>query len=214
MDRGYVKLFRRIREHELWKEKPFTRGQAWVDMIMSADYETHILEASQRFLAARWGWTHKKVRAFLKYLVRNKMIDVDTRGAQAGAQVGAQIKVLNYYKFHDQGAQVKAQVGAQNEEVKEYNTKRQQELDKGIIEMCQVLVKEKIFPKAYSFAGRMRKEKKHPGAILYSLTMVAQYRPANPYPYCKEICLKESPNFYARDHQDESLQYGEKRAVQ
>ena len=176
-------------------------------MILSEDYETCTLEASQRFMAARWGWTRSRVRDFLKYLTKNEMITTHQTTHQT-----TQIKLLNYNKFHTTPTHLSTHQTTQNEEINDLNTKRQHEIEKGIVELCQALTKSNIFPKAFGFAGKMRKESKHPGAILYALTMCAQYKPKNPYPYCKEICDKESPNFNARDYELKDLQtYGPKR---
>jgi len=135
------------------------------------------------------------------------------RRSEQGAQV---ITILNYDELQPMKNANRTHepkdyrtITEQNNNDKELNTKNQQ-LEIGIIELCQALTKEKIFPKAFSFAGRMRKENMHPGAILYSLTQCAQYKPKEPYPYCKDICKKESGNFYEAEHHLRTQQvYGE-----
>ena len=34
---GYIKLHRSLMDNPLWTEKPFSRGQAWVDLLMLAN---------------------------------------------------------------------------------------------------------------------------------------------------------------------------------
>lgn len=76
---GWIKLHRSILENDIWMDKPFARGQAWVDLLLMANYEDHeYLLGSQKInvkageiitsmtkLADRWGWSTKKVGMFL-----------------------------------------------------------------------------------------------------------------------------------------------------
>lgn len=79
---GWVKTYRKIIQNDLWKDKPFARGQAWIDMIMLAGHkDTEFLfdgcmlqlkrgefVTSKRKLAERWGWSRSKVTKFLDEL--------------------------------------------------------------------------------------------------------------------------------------------------
>ena len=87
-DKGYIKLFRDIRDHWLWDCKPFSKGQAWIDLIMMVNHEDKKLMfdgelitckkgmtiTSMRKLAQRWGWSPGKVSRFLKILKSEIMI--------------------------------------------------------------------------------------------------------------------------------------------
>lgn len=106
---GWIKLYRSIREHWTWEEKPFSKGQAWIDLIMSAshedkrfplgnelvDIERGSFITSIRKLCDRWGWSNTKVRAFLDMLQTDKMIiyKSDTKKTL--------ITIENYSKFQD-----------------------------------------------------------------------------------------------------------------
>ncbi len=82
MDRGYISIHRCIEDDELWLKEPFTRGQAWVDLIMLANYKESSfyirgnlvlvgrgqVARSETHLAKRWQWSRDKVRRFLSYL--------------------------------------------------------------------------------------------------------------------------------------------------
>ena len=71
-----------MRESSMWLEEPFTRGQAWVDLLMLTNHaDGHIrkrgipievhrgeLGWSEEALAERWKWSRGKVRRFLQEL--------------------------------------------------------------------------------------------------------------------------------------------------
>lgn len=118
MQYGHIKLFRRIQKHKLWKEKPFTRGQAWIDMLMMANYQTGILEHSQRFYAARWGWSRQRVRSFQKYLQNEGMITTHPT-----THLTTQIKIQNYKKFHDKQPTQQPTQQPKDKNIKNINTK-------------------------------------------------------------------------------------------
>lgn len=89
MQAGYIKLYRQLMENPLWLEKPFSRGQAWVDLILMAnfadgklmqggkmlDVPCGCLVTSESYLMDRWGWGKNKLRSFLQLLEREQMID-------------------------------------------------------------------------------------------------------------------------------------------
>jgi len=81
MNRGYIKLWRKIWSHKFFHEKrKFSRFEAWIDLIMLAngkdkeiifDGKPLLIKrgqflTSQRRLADRWRWSKTKTRDFLK----------------------------------------------------------------------------------------------------------------------------------------------------
>jgi len=81
MHQGYIKLWRRLQDNDLWKKEKFTRGQAWIDLIMLANHKDgHIRKRgrielkrgdigwSERELSKRWRWSRDKTRRFLREL--------------------------------------------------------------------------------------------------------------------------------------------------
>ena len=96
MQNGWIKLHRKIRENEVWEEKPFSKGQAWIDLLLRASHKEHIIEikgeeiklkpgqlfVTKKGLAESWGWSRTKVANFLNVLAGknknedDKMIDV------------------------------------------------------------------------------------------------------------------------------------------
>lgn len=91
MKKGWIKISRKIQEHWLWDEKPFSKGQAWIDLLMLANHETKkmahkgeiitcergTVNLSISFLAERWGWSRDKTRHFLKLLESDGMVTVN-----------------------------------------------------------------------------------------------------------------------------------------
>lgn len=85
---GWVKIHREITNHEIWGDKPFAKGQAWLDLILLANYTDRTvllgnsketvcrgsLITSELKLMERWGWGRKKVRLFLNFLETEKMV--------------------------------------------------------------------------------------------------------------------------------------------
>ena len=93
--KGYIGLFRSIQDHWLWDDKPVSRGQAWVDMLIWAshkDRETPVTDGfvqiktgefirTLRQMGEAWGWSTSKVQRFLTMLEEANMIrnENDTR---------------------------------------------------------------------------------------------------------------------------------------
>lgn len=88
MSEGYFVLTRALLEHEIWTEKPFSKGQAWIDLIGRANFKPTEklvgcdlitikrgqLVTSIGALAGRWGWSRNKVMRYIKTLEDAKMI--------------------------------------------------------------------------------------------------------------------------------------------
>ena len=87
---GWIVISRQLQEHWLWNEKPFGKGQAWIDLLFLANYKDKKkiykgeivtckrgdVNYSISFLADRWGWDRKTVRRFLAVLERDHMVTV------------------------------------------------------------------------------------------------------------------------------------------
>ncbi len=89
---GYIKLHRQLQECWVWFDEedpePFSKGQAWVDLLLSVNHadkrvklDNRIIEikrgqklTSIRKLADRWKWSRKKVSNFLDLLESDDMI--------------------------------------------------------------------------------------------------------------------------------------------
>lgn len=111
MEQGWVSLHRQIREHWLWKDKPFSKGQAWVDMILRANHsEAKIVVdkeiicipegafySSETALSEDWGWSRKKVHGFIDVLTKDTMLGIEKH------RKGAVFFLINYSNFRCMG---------------------------------------------------------------------------------------------------------------
>lgn len=106
---GWVKIHRDLLDNELWSDKPFTKGQAWVDLLLLANYKdknvligshTEMVErgsfiTSELKLMERWGWGRKKVKLFLNFLESQKMIERNANNKRTA------ITIVNYGFYQD-----------------------------------------------------------------------------------------------------------------
>lgn len=88
-DKGYILLFRDIQNNVIWKADTFSKGQAWVDLLLMANHEAktfilgnEVIQAeagsvitSELKLMDRWKWSKEKVRNFLRVLENLEMIE-------------------------------------------------------------------------------------------------------------------------------------------
>ena len=89
---GWLLLHRKLGDSALWLEEPFTRGQAWVDLLMLAQHSpSHIrvqgmkinlkrgdVGESEVTLSLRWKWSRGKVRRFLEEIEKDGMVKKET----------------------------------------------------------------------------------------------------------------------------------------
>lgn len=108
---GWFKLYRQMENNILWQDKPFAKGQAWIDLLLMANIAdgdmlskgvvVHIKRGqvfrTQKFLADRWGWSIKKVRGFLNLIEKQQMATVE------GTAQGILITIEKYAFFQGEG---------------------------------------------------------------------------------------------------------------
>ena len=105
---GWVKIYRSLFDDPLWTKEPFTRGQAWVDLIMMVNHEdgefiNHQGNAvkvprgscftSIQKLADRWHWSPNKVRRYIGTLTDMQMVK------QTGEPTGTLLSLVKYDDF-------------------------------------------------------------------------------------------------------------------
>ena len=107
MDDGWIKLSRSMSEHWLWKYTPFSFGQAWIDLLMLANYEDKKtvykgkiitckrgdVNLSFSYLATRWKWSRKKVAGFIDILKSDGMVTTNVTTHRTT------ITIVNYDNF-------------------------------------------------------------------------------------------------------------------
>lgn len=105
---GAVKLAKALMDHDVWHLDPFSRGQAWVDLLLAANDSNRTFLAqgrpvevfrgqtgySLKSLARRWKWSDEKVAGFVLWLERGGMISRKSTG------VTTIITVTNYETYN------------------------------------------------------------------------------------------------------------------
>lgn len=113
-DRGWIKLHRKILDCWIWQIKPFDKSRAWIDLLLLAmhhdknvviDDKPFVIKRGSYFisrgkLADRWGWSIKKVDAYLKTLENEKMVTT-TR-----TRKGTVVTIVNYEEYQIEGTTV------------------------------------------------------------------------------------------------------------
>lgn len=105
---GFIKLYRQIADNPIWRIKPFSEGQAWIDILCITNYEKGFIKTkngeiitiqcgecgySVLTLSERWGWSRGKVKRFLSLLEKQEMIQQKMHGKHTI------INVLNFSKY-------------------------------------------------------------------------------------------------------------------
>lgn len=114
-DKGYIKVYRDIREHWIWtdEKEPFDKLHAWLDLIMMVNHEDKEILfngrlilvkrgsriTSLRKLSERWHWSPHKVSDFLNILEKDGMIS-QVRNSQKTL-----ITLINYGFYQGNGKQ-------------------------------------------------------------------------------------------------------------
>lgn len=107
MSGGWIKLNRSILDHSIWKGEKFTKGQAWVDLLMLANHKPGFFVVrgntvqidrgqvgmSQRNLSKRWGWHTKTTKKFISMLENQDMANLQ------GTSLTSIITICNYEGF-------------------------------------------------------------------------------------------------------------------
>ena len=111
MNNGWIKLYRDLFEHWLWKTKePFDCRSAWIDLLLLATYADNkelyrgklIMRkrgeicCSIQWLADRWRWDRRKVKRFLCVLADDGMLTLNS------TTQGTTLTIENYSKWQDE----------------------------------------------------------------------------------------------------------------
>lgn len=121
MTDGWIRLHRCSFKNHLYFSEPFTKWQAWVDMLLLANHDDGVITKrgirvivergqigySEVSLAKRWMWSRDKVRRFLKYLEFGDKNDTAKNGKtiqqiiQQKTNTTTLITIVNYEKYQD-----------------------------------------------------------------------------------------------------------------
>lgn len=106
---GWQKVYRDITKHWLWEDKPFSRGQAFIDLLLMVNHKDKkilfngdLVEVkrgsritSLRQLGESWGWSRTKVKKFLEQLEKDGMITVKSDSKKTV------VSIENYSVYQD-----------------------------------------------------------------------------------------------------------------
>lgn len=107
---GWISVHRKIEDDWLWKDKPFSKGQAWIDLLLMVNHEDkkilfngNLVEVKRgqritsiKKLCDRWGWSNKKVKRFLELLQEDDKI-----GLEIAPRKNTVITIVNYSVYQD-----------------------------------------------------------------------------------------------------------------
>lgn len=114
---GWIKLHRGLLESNVWTCEPFSRGQAWVDLLLLANHkDTFFYKRGHKIdvkrgqlgrstveLSDRWKWSRSKVNKFLKDLEKEQQIE------QQKTNVTQIITIINYDEYQQKEQQTEQQ---------------------------------------------------------------------------------------------------------
>ena len=140
---GWVKLHRKLADNELWLAEPFTRGQAWIDLLLLANHKTGFIRRrgimvkvergqvawGEEALARRWRWSRNKLRRFFSELAGRGMISRQNaeiteqkkvqknapETAQKKTSVSALIYIENYDRYQANGTEESTEEYTEND---------------------------------------------------------------------------------------------------
>ena len=104
MSNGWIKLHRSMFDNDLWLAEPFTKAQAWIDLIGNANHkaasvwirgiEVRVdrgqIAWSELTMSKRWTWSRNKVRRYLRMLKDRGMVEQQTN------KVTSIVTICNY----------------------------------------------------------------------------------------------------------------------
>lgn len=130
MQEGWIKVHRQISESEIWTAEKFSKGQAWIDLLLLANHKPQTifirgieirlergeLAYSQLTLAKRWRWNRKTVMSYLSWLENREMIHTKNNN------VTTLITIKNYVGYQGERTPERTPEGHQNGQQKDTKT--------------------------------------------------------------------------------------------
>ena len=102
--KGWISIHRKLLKHWLWQDKPFSQGQAWIDILLECNHEENevvikntvfICKRSESLnslqtWSKRFGWNVSATRRFIKKLEKANTIRI------ANESLTTRLTVCNY----------------------------------------------------------------------------------------------------------------------
>lgn len=123
-NKGWISLYRKLQSSDLWLCQKFTRGQAWVDLLLLANHKDGFINVrgniipvkrgqvgwSELKLSERWRWSRGKTRRFVQWLETEQMI-VQHKNFQSSI-----LTIVNYKEYQANGTINRTANGQQTEQ--------------------------------------------------------------------------------------------------
>jgi hypothetical protein len=136
MDSGWIKIYRKTQEKSLWLSEKFTRGQAWIDLILLANHKDGFIRVrnnkipvkrgcvgwSVLSLSKRWKWSRGKTQRFLDELEMEQQI------VQQKNNISSVILLVNYEEY--QGKQNNKQSNRRTTDGQQTDTNKNEKNEK------------------------------------------------------------------------------------
>lgn len=164
MKTGWARIYRQIEDNPLWLSEKFTRGQAWIDLIIFANHKPGSFYIrgnkveigrgqigwSEVTMAKRWKWSRNKVRGYLASLQSQKMIQ------QKKNFTTSIITIIEYDKYQSEGQQTEQQTEQQKDS--RLNTNKNDKNYKNDKNITNKLVMTKVAPQKNIYIECLLKE--------------------------------------------------------
>ena len=143
MQEGWIKLYRSSFENRLYFDEPFTRFQAWIDLLLLANHKDgsffkrgNIVKVprgtvarSMKELADRWQWSEAKVSRFINFLESEYIKQVKAQKSN----VTTLITILNYDRYQtNEGAELRTNVRTNDAQTTTYKNVKNKKEEKNI----------------------------------------------------------------------------------
>lgn len=114
LNSGWVSIHRKIRENPVWNDGKFSKGQALIDLILSANHKKGVVivnrkkvviergqfMCSQQGLAESWNWSKASVQRFLVNRKKDGFLNLETN---RNIQHGFTLVTINKYDEYQRG---------------------------------------------------------------------------------------------------------------
>lgn len=140
-DKGWICLHRDIREHWLWQDKPFSKGQSFADLLLLANHsDGKLLLGNELIFVKRgdlitstvklsefWGWSRTKVTAFLKALEKDDMITIKSDNKKTAIHIVNYERYQGFINFLEQQKNSEETAENQHEDIKNATENQQKD---------------------------------------------------------------------------------------
>lgn len=175
---GYYSINRKLLDSLLWLSEPFTKGQAWVDLIGLATHEYTYFYVrgnkvelqrgevgwSEPKLSERWKWSRTKLRKFLNDLEKEQQI------IQQKNTITQIITIINYDLY-----QKKEQQSGQQKDSRKTHTRMNKNEKESVIKITLPFQSEKFLSAWNTLLTEPKWKNKTEHALTLSLKKLSEY---------------------------------------